>query len=288
MNTTASSAAWLASADGDQIPIPGNLAIGRIGVNQLRLADDRVSRRHALIHSQGVGEYWLVDLGSRNGTYVNDRRVHQPVQLRTGDTVRVGPFAFVFHQPGSEGDGLRAEHTTTYTLMDVRRAACWLLVADVIGSTRLGQTLPADQLAMLIGQWFFHSKQIVETARGTMNKYLGDGFFAFWLAEGASATAIVATLDRLRRLQQAANPPFRLVLHYGDVLLGGALSMGEDSLSGPEVNFVFRMEKLAGRLREGCLLSEPVVELLQGHLTSQPVGQHSLEGFPGSFSFFSI
>jgi len=42
-------------------------------------------------------------------------------------------------------------------------------------------------------------------------------------------------------MQQAEPLTFRFVLHRGKVYLGGAASLGEESLSGPEVNFVFRM-----------------------------------------------
>lgn len=42
--------------------------------------------------SPGAGEYWLVDLGSRNGTYVNERRVSRPTPLRDGDRIQIGPF----------------------------------------------------------------------------------------------------------------------------------------------------------------------------------------------------
>ncbi len=237
--------AWLEKPEGEPVPILGNLSLGRGAPNGVALPNERVSRRHAIIHSQGEDEYWLVDLGSRNGTYVNERRVNQPVPLRDGDQVRVGPFCFVFRQTGHRGNDPLAGQTTSHTLVDVRTAPCWLLVADVEGSPRLAQHLPADKLAVLMGQWFLNCKQIIEQAGGTMNKYLGDGYLAFWYASPDTPAAVVKVVEALRRLQQQANPRFRFVLHRGDVLLGGAISMGEESLSGTAVNFTFRLEKLA-------------------------------------------
>ena len=61
-----------------------------------------MSRRHALIHAQDGGEFWLVDLGTINGTYVNDDRVIAPTRLRDGDRVDLGRgFELVFRQPVS-------------------------------------------------------------------------------------------------------------------------------------------------------------------------------------------
>ena len=40
----------------------------------------------------------MVDLGSANGTFVNGRRVVQPVQLRDGDVVAVGPLELTFRR----------------------------------------------------------------------------------------------------------------------------------------------------------------------------------------------
>jgi class 3 adenylate cyclase len=52
----------------------------------------------------------------------------------------------------------------------------------------------------------------------------------------------------LKQAQARNKPRFRLALHCGSVAIGGVPSMGEESLMGKDVNFVFRMEKLAGSL----------------------------------------
>lgn len=280
--------AWLEKPDGGQAPIVGNLSLGRGAPNGIALPDERVSRRHAIIHSQGEQEHWLVDLGSRNGTYVNERRVNQPVALHDGDQVRLGPFSFVFRQVGEGPNEALPNQTTSHTLVDVRTEPCWLLVADVEGSTRLAQRLPADEFAVLMGQWFLNCKQIIERAGGTMNKYLGDGYLAFWHATPDTPTAMARVVATLRHLQAQANPQFRFVLHRGDVLLGGAVSMGEESLSGAAVNFAFRLEKLAGSLGENCLLSAAAAEDLKPALAPRPVGEHPLAGFEGRFSCFAL
>jgi adenylate cyclase len=65
------------------------------------LSDAKVSRRHALIQAQKQYEFWLLDLGSSNGTYLNGHRVTQPMLLRDRDHIEVGPFRLIFRQSKS-------------------------------------------------------------------------------------------------------------------------------------------------------------------------------------------
>lgn len=61
--------------------------------------DAYVSRRHARI-SYERGRYWIADLGSSNGTYLNDRRLEQDraVALQDGDRIRLGRVELIFAQ----------------------------------------------------------------------------------------------------------------------------------------------------------------------------------------------
>ncbi|MBM4228646.1 MAG: FHA domain-containing protein [Gammaproteobacteria bacterium] len=60
-----------------------------------------VGRRHAIL-KQKDGAWWLVDLGSVNGTFVNDERVLGERQLRPGDRIRFHKFEFAFTTEGKE------------------------------------------------------------------------------------------------------------------------------------------------------------------------------------------
>lgn len=69
--------------------------IGRATTNTIVLQDTTISRNHAKI-KQEKGEFMLFDLGSANGTYVNDQRVTEPVSLKDGDVIRFGEVEFLF------------------------------------------------------------------------------------------------------------------------------------------------------------------------------------------------
>ncbi|MBM4431547.1 MAG: FHA domain-containing protein [Chloroflexi bacterium] len=70
------------------------ITLGRGRDNNVVLADDLVSRRHAQIQQRGQ-ELILVDLGSKNGTFVNDRRLQAPHTLQPGDRISLGQTTLV-------------------------------------------------------------------------------------------------------------------------------------------------------------------------------------------------
>ena len=67
--------------DGREIALNGGNVwkIGRTEQNTVMLPDDMVSRNHAIIQQMEGGEFFLIDMGSRNGSFVNGRRVSSPV-----------------------------------------------------------------------------------------------------------------------------------------------------------------------------------------------------------------
>ncbi len=74
---------------------PGDTVIGREPKCDVPLDDARVSRRHALVSLQG-GTATLVDLGSRNGTYLNGKQIAQtPASLAPGDVLKIGDFTLI-------------------------------------------------------------------------------------------------------------------------------------------------------------------------------------------------
>jgi pSer/pThr/pTyr-binding forkhead associated (FHA) protein len=74
-------------SNGTEIPLTADLSVGRSPENGLRLVEGSPSRRHALL-SISAGSAWVQDLGSVNGTYVNDRRIEGKVKLNANDRLR--------------------------------------------------------------------------------------------------------------------------------------------------------------------------------------------------------
>ncbi len=69
--------------------------VGRDPEIDVALSDTKVSRQHAIIE-QADGVWMIRDLGSANGTFVNGRKISEPMSLKLGDQIRVGRTLLVF------------------------------------------------------------------------------------------------------------------------------------------------------------------------------------------------
>lgn len=69
------------------------IVLGRDPAADLRIPSERVSRRHCQVQAAGHG-YVLVDLGSSNGTLVNQTRINGSRQLQPGDYIQAGDCLF--------------------------------------------------------------------------------------------------------------------------------------------------------------------------------------------------
>ncbi|MDR1710841.1 MAG: FHA domain-containing protein [Propionibacteriaceae bacterium] len=74
---------------GTVVELGEGILIGRSADCQLNLDDDYVSTKHARI-MRGQDGYILEDLGSTNGTFVNNARISAPTPFALGDTLRIG------------------------------------------------------------------------------------------------------------------------------------------------------------------------------------------------------
>ncbi len=77
--------------------------LGRAADNTIRVLDETVSAYHARL-AYVSGQWWLEDLGSRNGTRVNELVVDQPIVVTFGDEISLGRVRFRL-EPGDEVEG---------------------------------------------------------------------------------------------------------------------------------------------------------------------------------------
>lgn len=98
--------------DGDQT------VIGRHEKCELRLVDGMVSRNHSMIFREGK-RFLIKDLDSRNGTWVNGRRIKNRRHVKSGDVFQVGPFRIIFEPDlagGLNDNGMAGPMETTTDL----------------------------------------------------------------------------------------------------------------------------------------------------------------------------
>ncbi len=142
------------------------MLIGRGEDCDLVLADNHISRRHASIAVLS-GAVWLRDLGSANGTYVNDERVHGACQLFHGDELRFDdadyqllgeggdltparPRGETQHRPLAHTPTSDRLETTEIADLSAHSAATGLIgsmdssVGDIAGAYLVGMTKPIE------------------------------------------------------------------------------------------------------------------------------------------------
>jgi putative nucleotidyltransferase with HDIG domain len=94
--------------------------LGRHKKNTVRIEDPRVSAEHCLIYRDKVRGYIVRDLKSKNGTYINEKRLLNEGLLRSGDTIRLGDTKCLFFDAASSADkvieiGEQLSHTHIHT-----------------------------------------------------------------------------------------------------------------------------------------------------------------------------
>jgi Mg-chelatase subunit ChlD len=90
----ASAVAQLIGPSGEQLPISDGAVLGRDPDCAIRLLDDAVSRQHVQFR-YARGAWYIQDLNSSNGTFINGARV-TATALRDGDRIAIGPYELKF------------------------------------------------------------------------------------------------------------------------------------------------------------------------------------------------
>lgn len=279
---------------GETIPVGEIVTIGRGSSNSIILNDDQVSRNHALIRQESGG-YLIIDLGSSNGTFVNEKPATTATLLRANDVIRVGESEFVFRYVEEKGGGRGHATKRTTKRHFVAQANLAILVSDIRNYTILSEALPADYLSALLADWFRRVGRCVEARNGSIEKFRGDSVMAYWVPaadddSGHIAGAIRAAGDMLtasaeyekRVSTQYPGYTFAIgcAVHCGEAVLGniGADSRRDFTTLGDCVNVTFRMESLCGELGRPVLVSEEIKAQAEPEFAFDDLGQRTLKG----------
>ena len=260
----------IVESSGRQFPLGEgqSWAIGRGDGCAVMLESRSVSRLHALIQRRDAGDLALVDLGSRNGSFVNGTRVSFPVALDDEDKLLFGDQALIFRNPAG------SESVPAASAVDLRNAPTnalrthsltTILVVDIRDFTALARTLPESLLSQTIGTWFLRSGQIAQRQGSWAQKYIGDAVMAVWVHDhpaqvGAEVLRVLravveinaATAEISRTLALPA--PLRLGagVNTGLAILGGT----DFTALGDTVNAAFRLESATKGIGLGIALGE--------------------------------
>jgi adenylate cyclase len=154
--------------------------LGRDEDNAIVLTDPSVSRQHALLQYLDNNSIYLIDLGSRNGSFVNNRRVSIPTLLQDGDHLTLGQSQLEFHSGSLASPEPSPAAKLSDTLVLQTRWLISVAVVDVRGYGQLTQQLDERLLSQVMGDWFRRGGDIIQQYGGTVDKYIGDAIMAVW------------------------------------------------------------------------------------------------------------
>jgi adenylate cyclase len=277
----------------------GNTAtIGRTPENTICLAGNaRVSRQHSLIRCFNGLQYQIMDLGSRNGTYVGEQRVVTPVTLEQHSVIRISGTNLYFEaidEPSASSGGIddvTLATTNPGTGTSTQRVA--ILVCDIRGFSTVSETMSSDTLARALGGWFAEAGNAVNATGGTIDKFIGDAILAYWpesqndALKGAECATALRVAEKLlaatqERVWPGTTVPFavRVALHFGIVTCGniGLVAQRDATIIGDAVNTAFRLESVMKELQKDLILSHDFASVLNPPRNLVDLGERELKG----------
>ncbi len=228
-------------------------AIGRGDGCAVMLDNRSVSRLHALIQRRETGDFSLVDLGSRNGSFVNSRRVSVPLVLNDQDRLVFGDQQLAFWQPVRTANPLPLHDTgrnapTTALHM---HALATIVVVDIRDFTPLARTVSEALLSQTIGTWFLRTGEIAQGLGSWAQKYIGDAVMAVWVHDHVPdlAADVMRALRAVSQMGAATAEISQTLPLPGPLRIGAGINTGPAILGGTDytaigdtVNAAFRLE----------------------------------------------
>jgi len=252
------------------------VTIGRTKTNNVVFADPKVSRNHLLLRCLGEEKYYLIDMGSANGTYLNGKRVIVPTLLKNGDVINVGSrvnvltFRLKSDEHARDGGDDLDDSATTFAFEAPSIREVTVLVADIRDYTSMSEQLPIDLLAKLLGEWFRYVNDIIEKNGGGVDKFIGDAVMACWLMRAENPQAgmqqtlraayeLHVMTEKLNQAYPKLPKPLRIGvgINTGEAIHGdmGSGRLQDYTVLGDSVNVAFRLEKASKELNADLVIS---------------------------------
>jgi adenylate cyclase len=263
------------------------LRIGRSDKNNVVLTDDLASRNHAMLQRSDEGKFYITDLGSSNGTFVNGGRISAPVVLRHGDKIRIGSHEFTFHRESAvEPPPVEQPDELQSTNILFAQSLITVLVVDIRDFTGLGRRLDASKLSLVTGTLFREGGKALQERGAWAQKYIGDAVMAVWLHKkrAPELRELTAVFDGLSRLiaiagglqaQFGLDAPIRLGagINTGWASIGnvGSMASSDYTALGDVVNKTFRLESATKDIPCDIALGQGTYEFLAGLAGLEPL-----------------
>lgn len=262
--------------------------IGRASENEMVVEDSQASRRHALLECRAGRDWMITDLGSRNGTFLNGRRLISPTELHEGDRIRLGSVEFAFH--GEEARTPSAQSRGD-TLLAFDQRLITVLVADIRNYTGLAQSLGELMLSQCLSELFREAGMMLVEHGSWAQKYIGDAVMAIWIHESGvpqrnELVAVFASAQRLFEmvgcLHTRLGLPVRLRIgcgiNTGMACVGnvGSPASADYTAISEAVNLAFRLESASKQIGADVVTGARTREVLEGFNCAELFSAHTV------------
>jgi adenylate cyclase len=234
-----------------------------------------VSRLHALIQKRDNGEYALVDLGSRNGSFVNSKRVSLPLALNDRDKLVFGDQELHFRSTTRSSALLAEPELNTRNAPTTAlhtHSLTTIVVVDIRDFTPLARTVPEAVLSQTIGTWFLRVGQIAQNLGSWAQRYIGDCMMAVWVHDspGNLDQELIHALEAVSRINTATADIHRILPLPGPLRIGAGINTGPAIVGGSDytalgdtVNAAFRLEAATKEIGLGVALGQRTYDELK-------------------------
>lgn len=293
----------LLEATGRRFPLADgqSWAIGRGDGCAVMLDSRSVSRLHALIQRKDAGDYSLVDLGSRNGSFVNARRVSLPLLLNDKDRLVFGDQELIFRNPLATASFLEPREISTRNMPTTAlhtHTLTTIVVVDIRDFTPLARQVPESLLSQTIGTWFLRSGQITRRLGSWAQRYIGDAVMAVWLHDHPEAIEpdLLRALRAVSEINAATSEISQTLPLPAPLRIGAGVNTGPCIVGGSEytalgdtVNAAFRLEAATKQIGMGVALGERTFDEL-GLSLDCPFSRREVElkGYEGPSTAWGI
>ena len=252
------------------------MTVGRDESNDIVLQRSGVSRYHARITHSGA-MFSVEDLGSINGTWLNDVRVDGKALLHDGDNIRFDDAAFVFRNDDAASRTVARPPSHGHETVTV-------MFADLVGHTALFESLGSEAVEKLIDERVGLMKTQVTRAGGRVVKTEGDAVMASFSSIRQAVSCAVEIQRAVAALTNdgVQTAPIRIGINSGEAL------KQDDDLIGIAVIMAARVMAEAGA---GEIYLSEVSRTMLGPTTAlrlKPKGWHQLKGISRRERLFEV
>ena len=204
-----------------------------------------------------------------------------------------------FHSPQLIEMILKGGEDTIDDIMEPKELMATILFADIVGFTRLSESMPPRQINIILNRYFSRMTDIVFSHAGTLDKYIGDGLMAVFgapMEKEDDAERAVRTALEIRRQVTAmmektsedSKFDIRIGLNTGRVVAGniGSPKRMEYTVIGDPVNIASRLESIAKPNQ--IVIGEETFNLIKDKFKIQGIGTRKVKGKSSEIMVYEV